>query len=56
MAKSKRQRDHRQQESKNNHAASLKRGNMTLALQYAQVELPCRPAARHQSWSLRLRR
>jgi ParB-like chromosome segregation protein Spo0J len=43
MAKSKRQRDDRQQESKNNHTASLKRGNTTLALQYAQEGVPVVP-------------
>jgi hypothetical protein len=42
MATSKRQRDHRHQESKNNHhTASL--GNTTLALQYAQEGFPVVP-------------
>jgi Bifunctional DNA primase/polymerase, N-terminal len=43
MAKSKRQRDHRQHEGQGKHKASPKRGNTTLALQYAQEGVPVVP-------------
>ena len=43
MAKSKRQRDHRQHERKSNHTASLKCSKMSLALLYASHGIPVVP-------------